>query len=128
MSLDLAESDRLTAAAFDDPQPGDRFHEMCSFWMYVVAVEPDGRVAVLTASPPCTLPRDGKLKIHPSRDAYRAHWAYGSIPGYAIRLADRGNDVTGWFPDWPDPEPECRPCADLLARSVGSNPSGGESQ
>lgn len=120
----LSERDWLTAQAFADPRPGDRFHEMFSFWMYVVAVEPDGRVAVLTASPPCSLPGDGKIEIYPTHDAYRAYWAYESIPGYSISLGDRGNDVTGWFPGWPTPEPDCRHCADLVARITRPNAGG----
>lgn len=110
-----AEED-ATVAAFADPQAGDSFHEMFTFRMFVIAVEPGGRVAVMTVIPPCTLPRDGKLEIYPSHDAYRAAYAYGTIPGYWIRLDGRGVNVAGWFEGWPDPEPGCRHCADLLAR------------
>lgn len=103
------ECDRRTTEAFADPQVGDRFHEMCSVWWYVVAVEPEGRVAVLRGLPPCTLPRDGKLEVFETADAFRGAFAYGSIPGYSVSLADRGNEVEGWFPGWPEPEPEPEP-------------------
>lgn len=98
------DSDAETASAFEDPQVGDSFHEMYSFRMFVVAVERDGRVAVLTASPPCTVPNDGKIEVYPSHDAYRAAWSYESIPGYHIRLDQRGVNVSGWFAGWPQPE------------------------
>jgi hypothetical protein len=98
------EAERLTAEAFDDPQVGDRFHEMCSFWMYVLAVEPDGRIAVMHASPPCTVPDDGKVVAYASHDEYRKAYAYGSIPGYSMDLANRGSNVAGWFKGWPDVE------------------------
>lgn len=90
------EACRLTAEAFDDPQPGDRFHEMVSFWMYVLAVDDDGRVHTLCASPPCNVPDDGRIEVFDNAEDYRAFWAYGSIPGYTVSLADRGNKVTGW--------------------------------
>jgi len=106
-----------TEQAFADPRPGDSFHEMYSFRMFVVAVEMEGRVAVLTVSSlPCTLPRDGKLEVYPSHDAYRAAFAYRSIPGYWIRLAERGVPIEGWFPGWPPgpPIPDCARCAALI--------------
>ena len=106
--------------AFADPQVGDSFHEMYSFRMFVIAVEPDGRVATMTASPPCTLPRDGKVEIYESHDAYRSHFAYNGIPGYWIRLDRRGVDVTGWFRGWPALSllPDCERCAALVAGSA----------
>jgi hypothetical protein len=121
-----SDSDLATVASFDDPQPGDSFHEMFSYRMFVIAVEPAGRVAVLTVTPPCTLPADGTLKIYESHDAYRAAYAYGSIPGYWIRLDERGVNVTGWFAGWPNPEPDCRRCAELLKRATETYPSGAD--
>lgn len=38
----IREQDRATAEAFADPKPGDRFHEMLSWWMIVVSVGADG--------------------------------------------------------------------------------------
>lgn len=35
----MREQDRLTAEAFADPRPGDRFHEMFSAWVVVVSVD-----------------------------------------------------------------------------------------
>jgi hypothetical protein len=112
-SLTPDERDRKTAEAFADPQAGDRFHEMLSCWWYVVAVEPAGRVAVLRGIPPCTLPRDGKLEIFESHDAYRRMFAYETIPGYWVSLAERGNNVEGWFPGWPALPPRTTVTVDL---------------
>jgi histidine triad (HIT) family protein len=109
-TLTQAERDRRTVEAFADPQVGDRFHEMLSVWWYVVAVEPQGRVALLRGVPPCTLPRDGKLEVYPSHDAYRRHFGYDTIPGHWVNLADRGSDVGGWFEGWPEPPTEPEPC------------------
>ncbi len=86
-----------TVAAFSDPKPGDRFHEMYSFWMYVLEVAPDGgEVVAMHAHPPCTLPGDGLLKVYASAAEFREAYAYKSIPGYTCRLADRGNSIEGW--------------------------------
>lgn len=115
---EIRDEERRTVEAFGDPQPGDHFDEMCSFHVFVVAVEPQGRVAVLEASPPCTLPGDGKLRIFTTRDEFRAAYAYGSIPGYSVRVSRKRANVSGWFAGWPDPEPGCRACADIVARSA----------
>jgi hypothetical protein len=120
------DNDAATEAAFADPQVGDAFHEMYTFRMFVIGVEPGGRVAVLTVTPPCTLPNDGTLKVYESHGAYRSAFAYRSMPGYWIRLDERGINVTGWLKEWPAPEPDCRYCADLLSRNTASNPSGGD--
>lgn len=109
-SLTADERARRTAEAFADPQVGDRFHEMFSVWWYVVAVEPADRVAVLKGISPCELPRDGRLEVYPSHEAFRWAFGYETIPGrYWVMLADRGNDVEGWFPGWPEPGPEPEP-------------------
>lgn len=115
LSKDL---DTATTEAFADPRVGDSFHEMFTFRMFVIAIEPTGRVAVMTTTPPCTLPADGKVTIYENHDAYRAAFAYNTIPGYWIRLGERGVNVTGWFGNWPDPPAlaDCGRCAALMAR------------
>lgn len=109
-SLTAGEREARTAEALADPQVGDELHEMASVWWIVVAVEPGGRVAVVKGIPPCTLPQDGKLEVHPSHDAYRQHFGYPTIPGrYWVMLSRRGVNVDGWFTGWPEPEPEPEP-------------------
>lgn len=83
-----------TAAAMADPQPGDRFTEMYAF--YVVVLRRDGgSVVYMDIHPPCTVPADGKVgKMHV--EEFRRRFKYGSIPGYWVRLIERGMDVSGW--------------------------------
>jgi hypothetical protein len=86
-----------TDAAFNDPQPGDEFSEMFSFWVIVLAVNGD-EVVVMEATPPCTLPDDGKVISFATKDDFRSKYSYRSIPGYTVSLNKRGLDVTGWLP------------------------------
>lgn len=93
------EQDQRTHEAMQNPQVGDRFSEFCSFWIYVIAIS--GNTVITTeGSPPVTFPEEGKVKAQ-TREEFIARFAYGSIPGYWIRLADRGNNVEGWW----DPSP-----------------------
>ena len=87
--------DKATEEAFDDPQIGDRFHEMYSFWCYVVDRK-GNYVTTMEASPPCAFPDDGKVKFQ-TLDEFRNRFSYESIPGYWVSLCDRGNDVSGWL-------------------------------
>lgn len=84
-----------TDEAFKNPRVGDRFHEMYSFYVYVVGLDGD-RIFTLEASPPCTLPDDGKLREQTLQD-FRTRFHYGTIPGTWVHLADRSNDVSGWL-------------------------------
>lgn len=89
--------DTSTDEAFADPQVGDRFTEMLSFWVYVIARDDESfGVAWIELHPPCDAPKDGKSYVG-SVDAFRQRFAYGSRPGYWVHLHDRGNDVAGWF-------------------------------
>lgn len=119
--------DRLTAEAFGDPQVGDRYHEMYSVWWYVVAVEPEGRIAIMKGVPPCTLPTDGTVAVFSSHREFRKYFEYGSIPGYWASLADRGNSVGGWFQGWPaiTGPADCQVCAQHLAHATpaGKDPA-----
>jgi hypothetical protein len=87
---------KQTIEALKNPRVGDRFHEMYSFWMYVLAVTPE-TVTFITASPPCTFPDDGKIETL-SRNEFVKKFTYQSIPGKSyMMLVDRGNDVEGWL-------------------------------
>jgi hypothetical protein len=92
-----------TDEAFAQPRPGDIFHEMWSFWVVVVYVD-DDHVVVMEGHPPCTLPRDGKLRGFETHDDYRKTYSYGTIPRYWVRLDKRDQDVTGWFDPRSAPE------------------------
>ena len=87
-------ADRVTEDALADPRVGDRFHEMHSFWLYVVRRDGD-IVTTMEGSPPMTLPDDGKVRVQTVAEL-RGRLAYGNIPGYWVRLRDRGNNVEGW--------------------------------
>jgi hypothetical protein len=87
-----------TEKAMEDPRPGDRYQEMYSFWVYVVAAPADGSVVVAEASAPCTFPDDAKWRRFPDGPTFRQAYSYGgSMPGYWVRLASRGEDVSGWL-------------------------------
>lgn len=103
---------QATAEAFAGPRPGDRFHEMYSWWVVVVTVGPDG-VKTMSAGGPTNVTRgrfpDGEI-VEPFPDRATVRWfataddfraAFGyrpGHPGYTIMLADRGKvDVTGWL-------------------------------
>lgn len=83
-----------TEAAFDNPKVGDRFHEFYTFWMYVVEVEP--KVIVRRGSAPIRFPDGADRVEYDSLEDFKRAYAYGSVPGYWVRLADHHNDVRGW--------------------------------
>jgi hypothetical protein len=76
---------RKSKAATQSPSVGDRFHEMYSYWEYVVHLT-DKHVFVLCFSPPCEVPTDGKLKKYT-----RERFAKSELD-----LADNKN-VEGWY-------------------------------
>lgn len=117
---EVLREEELTIDAFADPQVGDVFHEMCAVWMYVVAVEPGGRVATMHGIGPCTLPQDGTLHLFRSHEAFRQHYGYKNIRGYWMRLLKRGANVGGWFPGFPPAPvlPDCRICAARVASAA----------
>jgi hypothetical protein len=86
----------MTERAFTHPEAGDAFEEMLSFWVIVVDVADDGIIHVVEHGGPGELPRDGRLRRFPTGDAFRAAYAYGSIPGYSVSWA-KTVDVTGWL-------------------------------
>lgn len=126
---EIPETD-ATREAFEDPQAGDCFQEVYSFWMYVVHIDGE-HVATVEASPPCTLPGDGKLRHFQTREQFQDAYGYHSpaMRGrYWMMLADRGRDVRGWYdlllPDFPmslpaQPGPEpVQPAQDLALTAL----------
>ena len=84
-----------TDVAMRDPQVGDAFTEMMSYWVYVVAVDGD-TVEWLDGNPPCTFPTIGVTRHISSKEEFRARFAYECVDGYWITLMHRGVDVEGW--------------------------------
>lgn len=107
--IDLAAMEAATEQAMQEPQVGDRFHEMFTYWVYVVDLGVESVTVIVGGG-------------HPSR--FRRAYAYGSIPGYSVTLpgigkvqifttrdeflADRGSDVSGWLSRCPALELEER--------------------
>ena len=84
-----------TAEAVNNPQKGDRFSEMCSFWVIVLERKKD-IVAVMEANPPCTLPKDGKIYYCTVKE-FKKKYEYDTIPG-SYWVSYYGNDsVDGWL-------------------------------
>lgn len=118
--VSVDERKAATTEAFASPAVGDVYSEMYSYWVFVVAVDPS-RIAVLEASGPCELPRDGKLRVFYSHDDFRKVFTYKSRSnlGYWVMLDERGANVEGWFAGWPQVQgpPDCTICAASLAVS-----------
>lgn len=90
-----------TADAFANPEVGDRFHEMWSYWVYVIGIDGDQVTTFESGYHPSQHPTQGERKIYPTREAFRRHFAYGTIPGYWVTLQRRGCDVASWLDgDW----------------------------
>ena len=94
--MDYEKAKAQTMEALKDPKVGDRFHEMYSYWMYVLAVTPE-TVTFIGAGGPCTFPDDGKIETV-SRERFLKKFTYNSMPDKSyMLLADRGNRVEGWL-------------------------------
>jgi hypothetical protein len=134
-----AERQRATAEAFASPKPGDRFHEMYSWWMVVISAGADG-VKVMDGSGPTNITRgrfpDGEI-VEPFAERARVRWfataddfrtAYRNTAGWTLTLSDRGKvDVAGWLerakdlpsaPTDPRPPPKAAPPLRLLGKRV----------
>lgn len=84
----------MTAQMLADPQVGDRFTEMYSFWLYIIGRSGEW-VTTMEGSPPCTFPQDGIVRTQTVEELHK-RLAYGSIPGFWMEAAGRGHDVRGW--------------------------------
>lgn len=72
-----------TAEHMEHPRVGDRFHEMYSFWVHVVAVEPRIEIECYTATP-----KPPEKRTYATVDDFKRAWSYGSIPGYTVQYCD----------------------------------------
>lgn len=91
----IEERKELTMDALCNPQAGDVFTEMYSFWVHVLKFA-DGYVWVLEGHGGQTMPRDGHL-MKLTRAQFIAKYSYGSIPGTWVYLVKRQVDFTGWL-------------------------------
>lgn len=71
-----------------DPQPGDWFQEMYSYWGYVVHRDGDN-VVIMSASPPCTFPQDARV-MKCTLAQMRTYFAYDSEDGHWVTSVGRG--------------------------------------
>lgn len=89
------EVQRKTHDALLDPQIGDHFHEMAAFHVFVVH-RWGQYVITMEANPPCTLPRDGVVKMQTVAEL-RKRFSSGTKPEqYWIELIERNINVEGW--------------------------------
>ncbi len=80
-----APSDRTlaTTRAFVSPKAGMLFHEMYSYWMYVVDVT-DGVVTTLESGAPCTFPDGRSIKAwRGTEEEFDQRWYYQNIYGHS---------------------------------------------
>ena len=92
--MNYSEAREATRLAMDDPQVGDRFSEMLSFWVYVIHRDGD-LVTTIEGSPPVSFPQQGTVVTYTVKEM-KERFGYGVIGGYWILLHDRGNNVEGW--------------------------------
>jgi hypothetical protein len=86
-------NEKETIEAINDPRVGDRFQEMYSFYLYVIAVNGNS-VVTMEGSPPVTFPDEGKIKIQ-TKAEFKERLSSGS--GFWVNLEGRNHDVTGWY-------------------------------
>jgi hypothetical protein len=86
-----------TAEAFNNPQPGDRFEEFYTFWVYVLKVDSAGVLTWQGSGHPSGFPEGasyGKFVRYKSTDEFRESFFSDSSADYWVKLCDRGNDVS----------------------------------
>ena len=86
---------RATMEAILDPQVGDAFHEMFSYWLIVVRYDMND-VWYLDGNPPISFPEEGRL-VRTTLSKYIEYCTYDSPMNNQswLRLHQRGVDVTG---------------------------------
>lgn len=105
-SPEILAEEQSTAEAFAAPEVGMVFQEMASFWMIIIGIHEDGRIATISSPGGHTLPDEGKVQIFRTADEFRAYFGYAKIGGYGMRVTKRRQDVTGWLDvrgGWPKP-------------------------
>lgn len=85
-----------TSLHMENPQFGDRFHEMYSFWVHVIKRDGD-KISVREYHPPCAVPVDGKRRDFESIEAFKTAYAY-STPGLGYTVLYSDNKASDWEP------------------------------
>jgi len=94
--FDIDDNKKKTKEAFENPRVGDLFHEMYSFWVFVVLVS-DTHVAIMYAIGPCEFPADAITDIL-TRDEYAKRFQYSeSNKDYSVMFRSHDNNVEGWY-------------------------------
>jgi len=89
----------LTLDALQNPKVGDSFHEMYSFWLFVVYVD-DQFVITVEGSPPVVFPEGGKF-FKQSRKQFLTRFASSALP-YShslpwVILCKQEERVSDWY-------------------------------
>lgn len=92
---------QATNEAIDNPQVGDRFSAMNTFWVFwVLVVHRAGeKVVTIEGSPPLRFPDEGTLRAYSSLEKFKKWFSDDTVSakGYWVRLVDRGHNVQGWY-------------------------------
>lgn len=90
--MDYQKLQSATVKAFKNPKPGMRFHEMFSFWLYILTISPEGLITVRTFSghPANPYRETNKIITYGSLTEFQDAWRYKSDPklGYTIMYCD----------------------------------------
>lgn len=93
--MNCEERKQKTKEYMSNPQKGDRFSEMCSFWV-IVLERRKNIVAVMEANPPCELPKGGTI-YYTTVEEFSKKYQYDTIPG-SYWVSYYGNkSVDGWL-------------------------------
>jgi len=94
---------RHTAEMFAEPAAGMRFHEFFAFWAHVMRVDTredgDARIIVEEYNAPCEVPGDARVKMFPSKEAFRRRYAYGNKDEgkYFVTYTNGSCGVSHWL-------------------------------
>jgi len=101
-------TEKATEQAMLDPQPGDVFSEMYSFWVYVAHRDGDTVVTIETPPLPCTLPEDGRWRTYTLKE-FRQRFGYDTMPNYWVQLYKRGDPhPVQWYQAYRASKSVCR--------------------
>jgi len=80
---DVDKYKKWTEEAMLNLQAGDSFTEMLAFWVIIVSTYNDNIISRVGYGD------SWKVEVHHSSEAFRAKYAYGSIPGYSVWMINQ---------------------------------------